>query len=381
MMAFLKLKQIFNSFLKGEIDKYSLLSYIISFIEKSDNEELRIEALKFLNKSHIESELIFKFLENLLISDENYLIKAYAAKYLIKKFPHNAFSPLKWALRNLDWPLFDSNENFGLASILKELRNTNNSNLRSLLNLKAHVFYEDKIFFPNNGILNLKSLGINSISEIEGLENIINLNELNLSGNNITQIEGLENLYTLKKLNLSNNKIKKIQGLGNLKNLNQLYLHNNCINEIGGLENLSNLHYLNLNKNSINEIKGLENNINLTTLYLNGNNINEIKNLEELHELYFLALNNNAISDIKGLDNLLNLRILQLAGNKRQKIKGLDNLKKLTNLNLYNNNIKQLKDPNLPNLYFFSLDNNNIPKFQLKEFYKTHRKFRYFHYF
>lgn len=381
MKAPLKLKQIFNSFLIGEIDKFSLLSYIISFIEKSDNEHLRIEALKVLNKIHIESELIFKFLENLLISDENYIIKAYAAKYLIINFPHNAFSPLKWALRNLDWPLFNSNENIGLVSILKELRKTNNSNLNSLLNLKAHVFYKGKIFFPNHGVLNLKSLGISSISEIEGLENLINLNELDLSGNNITQIKGLENLSTIKKLNLSNNKIKKIKGLEHLKNLNQLYLNNNSITEIEGIENLINLHYLNLDKNNITEIKGLKNNINLSTLYLNNNNIKEIKNLEALHELYFLALNNNAISDIKELDALINLRILQLAGNKIQEIEGLNSLKKLTNLNLYNNCIEQIKDPNLPNLYFFSLDNNNIPKFQLKEFYKKHRKFRYFHYF
>ncbi len=380
-MSSLKLKQIFDSFLAGEIDKSSLLTYFISLIEKSDNEQLRLEALKFLSKSQLKSELVFTFLENLLISDENYLIKAYAAKYLIKNFPDKASSPLKWALRNLEWPLFNGNKNKALSSILKQLRKVDNVKLLSLLKLKEHVSYKDEIFFPNNGVLNLKGLNINDINEIEGLENLIYLKELNLSGNNLTEIKHLENLVSLKKLNLSGNKIKKIQGLESLKNLNQLYLHDNNIAEIKGLENLINLHFLNLDNNNISEIKSLNNNVNLTTLYLNDNEINEIKNLKPLRKLYFLALNNNNINEMKGLNNLINLRILQLGGNKIQEIKGIENLKKLTNLNLYNNNITQLKDPNLPNLYFFSLDNNKIPKLQLKEFYKKHRKFRYFHYF
>ncbi|TFG28393.1 MAG: leucine-rich repeat domain-containing protein [Promethearchaeota archaeon] len=380
-MPILKIKQIFESFLTGDIDKSSMLSYIIFLIEKSNNDNLRIEALKLLCKTPLQSELSFKFLENLLISDENYIIKAYAAKYIIKNFPNKAFSPLKWALRSLEWPVLNSNENVGLGSILKEIRTKDDVNLNSLLKLKEHVFYKDKIFFLNNGLLNLKNLGINDIREIEGIENLTKLNELNLSGNNIKRIKGLENLTKLKKLNLSSNKIKEIEGLKTLTNLNQLYLYNNNINEIKGLENLINLHYLNLDKNQITEIKDLNNNINLTTLYLNDNSISKIKNLDSLQELYFLALNDNAISTIEGLNKLNNLRILQLANNKIQKIEGLDNLKKLTNLNLYNNLITQLKDPNLPNLYFFSLDNNKIPKLQLKEFYQKHRKFRYFHYF
>jgi Leucine-rich repeat (LRR) protein len=375
------LMQIFEKYIAGEIDKSSLLSYIFSLIEKSNNEQLRIEALEFLSKSQLKSELIFKFLENLLISDENYLIKAYAAEYLITNFPKKAYPPLIWALRSLEWPLFNGNKNSALSSILKQLRKVNDAKLRSLLKLKEHVSYKGEIFFPNNGVLNLKDLNINKISEIEGLQNLFDLKELNLSGNKISEIASLLNLVSLKKLNLSGNRITEIKGLQTLKQLNQLYLQDNNITEIKGVNNLINLHFLNLEKNNINEIKNLHHNVNLTTLYLNDNEINEIENLENLHELYFLALNNNNISEIKGLDTLRNLRILQLAGNKIQQIKGLGNLKKLTNLNLYNNNIKETKDPNLPNLYFFSLDNNNIPKLQLKDFYRKHRKFRYFHYF
>ncbi|MFX1443243.1 MAG: leucine-rich repeat domain-containing protein [Promethearchaeota archaeon] len=380
-MPSLTLKQIVDSYLIGEIDKSSLLSYIISLIETCSDEKLRLEALEFLNKSQLKSELVFKFLENLLISDESHLIKAYSAKFLITNFPKKAYSPLFWALRNLEWPLFNGHKNNALSSILKQLRKVKDTKLLSLLRLKEHISYQNEIFFPNNGVLNLQDLNINKISEIEGLQSLTDLKELNLTGNNISEINNLENLANLKKLNLSGNYITEIKGLDSLKQLNHLYLQNNNIAEIKGLNNLKNLHFLNLENNNITEIKNLHHNVNLTTLYLNNNEINEVKNLDYLHELYFLALNNNNIKEIKGLGTLRNLRILQLAGNKIQEIKGLGNLKKLTNLNLYNNVIKETKDPNLPNLYFFSLDNNKIPKFQLKEFYKKHRKFRYFHYF
>ncbi len=380
-MTSLTLKQIYDTYLAGETDKSSLLSYIISLIEKSSDDQLRLEALEILSKLQLKSELIFKFLENLLISDENYHLKAYAAKYLIIYFPKKAYPPLMWALRNLEWPLFNGNKNLALSSILKQLRRVNDEKLTSLLKLKEHVSYKGEIFFPNNGVLNLKSLNIERINEIKGLSNLIDLKELNLSGNNIIEIDYLENLVSLEKLNLSENKITEIKGLKSLKKLNQLYLHNNSITEIKGLTNLVNLHFLNLEKNNLTKIKNLQNNVKLTTLYLNDNDINEIKNLEALRELYFLALNNNNIDEIKGLNTLSNLRILQLAGNKIQEIKGIQNLTKLTNLNLYGNKIRELKDPNLPSLYFFSLDNNKIPKLQLKEFYKKHRKFRYFHYF
>ena len=180
-MPSLTLKQIFDNYLAGKIDKSSLLSYIFSLIEKSSNEQLRLEAIEFLSKSQLKSELIFKSLENLLISDENYLIKAHAAKYMILNFPEKAYSPLKWTFRNLEWPLFNGNKNSALSSILRQLRKVDDGKLMSLLKFKEHVSYKDEIFFPNNGVLNLKDLHVKNMGEVEGVENLINLKELKLA--------------------------------------------------------------------------------------------------------------------------------------------------------------------------------------------------------
>ena len=45
--------------------------------------------------------------------------------------------------------------------------------------------------------LDLKSLGISDINEIEGLNEIPNFQVLDLSNNNISEIKGLENLTSL----------------------------------------------------------------------------------------------------------------------------------------------------------------------------------------
>jgi Leucine Rich Repeat. len=59
----------------------------------------------------------------------------------------------------------------------------------------------------------------NALKKIEGLDKLINLEELNLSYNMITEIEGLENLKKLKDLNLAENNIQRIENIVITKNL------------------------------------------------------------------------------------------------------------------------------------------------------------------
>jgi len=380
-MTLLEPKEIYNNFLLGKIDKSSVISYYVSLLEKSYKERLRIDALKLLGKLGLKSHFYFKFLEYLLISDEDNIIKAYATKFLIKSFPNRASRPIQWALENVDWNSINSFPKIGLSSILKDMRNSKDPKLISLLNLKEHVVFNDDIFLVKNNTLNLNSLGINTITEIEGLEKLTTLQELYLSKNKIFEIKGFEHLTKLKVLDLSYNKIKQIKGLEVLLNLNHLYLNNNNINNISGLDNLIKLHYLNLESNNLIDIDGLYYNQNLHILNLSHNSIVKINNLKSLSNLFFLALNNNKIKNIEGLENLINLRVLRLNDNNITEIKGLTNLKKLTTLNLANNKIKSIAESNFPRLHFFNLDNNQIPEEKLKLFYENHVIFKHLYCF
>ncbi|WP_461568075.1 leucine-rich repeat domain-containing protein [Thermincola ferriacetica] len=67
------------------------------------------------------------------------------------------------------------------------------------------------------------------ITNLDGIENLVNLKRLDLSNNNISDIEPLKDLANLTSLNLSNNNITAIDDLSNLTNLNELNLSDNEI--------------------------------------------------------------------------------------------------------------------------------------------------------
>jgi len=183
----------------------------------------------------------------------------------------------------------------------------------------------------------------NFITEIKGVESLINIKELVLSSNSITEIKGLKSLINLQKLDLSDNSITEIKGLKSLINIQKLKLSCNFITEIKGLKSLINLQILSLPYNSITEIKGLESLINLQELDLSGNSITEIKGLEALINLQKLDLPGNSITEIKGLKSLINLQILDLSSNSITEIKGLKSLINLQELYLYSNSITEIK--------------------------------------
>ncbi len=115
----------------------------------------------------------------------------------------------------------------------------------------------------------------------------------------ISEIKGLNLLVNLEELNLNKNfQISEIRGLQKLTSLKILRLRNNNINEITGLENLTNLKLLDLAENNISEIKGLESLTNLEYLDLSVNKIADIKNIEKLENLKFLFIGRNLIPPI-----------------------------------------------------------------------------------
>lgn len=88
-----------------------------------------------------------------------------------------------------------------------------------------------------NGKSKLKflDLSINQFSNIENLQQMINIEELNLRQNKIDVIEGLSQLQKLRKLNLSFNRITKLEGIQNLKLLEVLELGKNYISDVDAL--------------------------------------------------------------------------------------------------------------------------------------------------
>lgn len=143
--------------------------------------------------------------------------------------------------------------------------------------------------------LNLPRMGIKKISDIKGLETLTELQSLNLNSNQISEVENLENHINLENLQLGGNLIEIIKGFDNLVNLRVLNLNNNQISEVENLENLTSLEDLQLEKNLIKIIKGLDNLVNLRMLNLYSNNISEIENFGNMGNLRDIFLGGNPI--------------------------------------------------------------------------------------
>ncbi|MFW9940627.1 MAG: leucine-rich repeat domain-containing protein [Candidatus Thorarchaeota archaeon] len=393
-MSTLSPKEIFNGFKENKLDKSKASELLISIIENPleiDN-QTRISSVKFLGLIGSKEEKVCFFLENLLISDLNEIVRGNAASIIIRNFPDYALKPIKWALKN------EESESCTILMI-KALEKTKNIKLKSLLKEIEYIDVKGRIFFPfgTHPTINLSSIGIGKISEIKGLSKLTNLSKLYLNFNRITEIESLHNLINLKSLHLQWNNIKEIKGLDHLKKLEYLYLSNNeilkiqgfkhlsnlksllvydnQITEIENLDHLSNLEILNLRNNKINEIKGLENLKNLKRLDLSNNKINEIKDLDKLTTLEFLDLSYNQISEIKGLDNLKNLKFLDLRNNKISAIRQLNILKQLKHLYLGFNRISIIENnDNNKILDTLSIEGKNISNSPFDFFYnyKSH---------
>lgn len=187
--------------------------------------------------------------------------------------------------------------------------------------------------------LKLWGLHIKRLSEIKQLKYLTRLEFLDISGNEIELMDGLDQFSELKSLKFGDilghrgNRITEIRGLDNLLNLEYLHLSYNMIREIKGLENLKKLRYLSLAGNRIEEIKGLENLCDIETLRFENNLISGAKFNEILPNLQDLCLHNNQIRKID-VGNLLRLEFITLMSNPLLEIIGLENLTKLEEIML-----------------------------------------------
>ncbi len=411
----------------AEIGKKEGLILLRELIENATDPYVRRKALE--NYGELEAGKNFTFFENLFFSDEDFQMRIIAGKVLSNRYSkHKKLIPLlEYALKkisNIEQKIFSlrslsSLENIKARKIIidylklfikkkfkgkikripVEILKLDNktcfpeSVIEIYINLILNDYYVRVCGYlstlRNGKIISLdcESLDIESIGDIVGIENVVDLEHLNiqrtrikyinnlqsfkklkhlnLSHNLIEKIENLQNLVGLEELNLSYNKIRKIENLENLKELRKISLNNNLILEIENLNLLSNLEELNLTHNNISEIKNFVKLVKLKRINLSSNQIKELTGFSCLKNLMWLSINNNKISQIEGISTLSKLWGLYLSNNSIEKIEGLGGQCNLTKLELSNNRISRMEGmQNLKKLQELYLDNNNISKIE-----------------
>jgi len=196
-------------------------------------------------------------------------------------------------------------------------------------------------------MLNLKSLILRSclISNMTGIEHLIMLQKLELYDNQIEEISCISNMKNLLILDLSFNSIRELPALAQyVPLLEELYVAQNKLRGIEGLEGLSNLKVLDLGANRIRIIEGLQTNTSLKSLWLGKNKIETICGLETLTQLEQLDIQNNRLTAIgDGLGNLINLRELYLACNKIVDLNGFPHFPYINVIDLSTNGVESVE--------------------------------------
>jgi len=105
-------EKICNDFFNGSMSKNEAEELLVSLVESSENMNIRIGCIDAFEQIGIRNERIFDILEEYLISDENPLVRAAAAKDFLLLFPKKGYRPLLWSIKNEQsvfvlLPLFD----------------------------------------------------------------------------------------------------------------------------------------------------------------------------------------------------------------------------------------------------------------------------------
>ena len=105
MKEFLIPDKIKNDILAGNLSKDKAAELLISLIEGSDDINTRVNSIKVLENLEFRDERIFKTLENFLVSDEEAILRAAAAEYIILNYLEEGITPLKWVIQHDKSPL------------------------------------------------------------------------------------------------------------------------------------------------------------------------------------------------------------------------------------------------------------------------------------
>jgi len=208
----------------------------------------------------------------------------------------------------------------GIASLSATGRHiTDLGGIEHLVDLRVLTLCRNQIrdLTPLSGLTQLEdlSLGKNQISDLAPLSSLTRLRRLDLGVNRIDDIAPLSELTRLEELSLQRNRISDLTSLAGLTRLRRLVLMANRITDISPLAELNRLEALYLAENLIGDVTALAGLVRLQRLDLNDNEIRIITPLAELVELNRLQLVGNQISDISPLRGLGKLRTLHLCRN------------------------------------------------------------------
>ena len=242
----------------------------------------------------------------------------------------------------------------------------------SFSNLKTFSIKDINLYNALKTNLDTKIVSYNDNEQtITMLSGIINeIRYLDLSNSNITDLSGIENFINLNNLVLEHNNISSIAPLTSLHELNSIILNNNKLTTIPNEIKGSALMQLSIGYNPIEDFSGLKDAKSITNLNLEGTKISDsdLINLKNL-KIVSLNLSNTNVKDYSILNNLDDektergdafLQVLTINHNNDLIYESIPNV---TILDLSNSNIDEDKFSRIPvtsKLEYLNISYTNI---------------------
>jgi internalin A len=199
------------------------------------------------------------------------------------------------------------------------------------------------IFASDLALLGEVEMDSRGITNLSGLEYLINVHSLSLRGNFVSDLTPLSGLTSLTELFLTRNRISSIEPLVKLVGLKELRLDQNNISNIESLAGLTGLEALRLSMNPVQDFwpLGALTELKSLTIY-ETEGLGEMIWLPSLTDLRDLRLSWSPITNIQGVAKLTRLRVLLLSQTNISDISPLEDLKLLERLYLDRNEITDL---------------------------------------
>ncbi len=100
----LSVNKIYDQYKNGLLDRDSTFQSLKWMIENDPSDDVRAMSIKIIGRLKVRSEEMYKFLENLVISDSNSYIRFVAVKIILKDFPSQCSKPILWLIAREQFP-------------------------------------------------------------------------------------------------------------------------------------------------------------------------------------------------------------------------------------------------------------------------------------
>ena len=193
----------------------------------------------------------------------------------------------------------------------------------------------DELYAKLKGLVMMQSIDVSNTKTITTLEPLSELSELqtlNVAGTNISDLTPLRNANKLKVLKAANTHIDDLSPLKYDIMLEELDVAHTDVSDLSVLEILGKLEKLNISNTQVNSLEEVQNCPSMAYLFAEGCPINTLAPLSELNNIVSLNVSNTSISDLSPLSNLSTLQSLKISQTNVTNLNALAEMKTLKEL-------------------------------------------------